>query len=283
MSGPFQIPDKDLENELDYVLQLHTQASRGGRTHADFRFGNPESGAESYALPKGRLPGPREKFLAINTEIHPHGYMKFHGSWGRGGKKNTVDIAESGRVSVSTDENGNRTIEITGNPPRRFKLVKTKGGQWLFIGLDAGPVKAASTDLAGGDTVEFQSKSVRSGRFIDGRTGKTESELCVLCPRTVPEREKGLGGRFSLPFGLGMLFLDCSSFWMKDVPFDLDLVRLDRNFNVTEISGMRGSLGSFDLPVYRPKKRESVHAVELPAGYCDAKGILVGDRFVVGK
>jgi len=298
MSDDRHISDEALQEALDYVLQRHTQASKGGRSHADFRFGNPAEGLESYAIPKGRLPELKERLLAVNTAIHPHGYLRYQGSWGSGKGKNTVKILESGKISVKNDKNGSKTLEILEkSPQRRFKLIKigVPGREsWIIVGLEpqngenpAFPgenVKSADFSSKNDVSLAKPSKKYRSARFLDKRTGKTVSKLCISIPNDQKSKEKGLGGRFGLPKGLGMLFLHCSSFWMKDVPFDLDLVRLDRQFEITEIQHMKGSFKNFDLPVYRPSRPTvSVHAIELPGGYCSEKGLTVGDRLVVGK
>lgn len=270
------ISPEALSDTLDWVLQKHVQASRGGRAHADFRFGSPEEGLESYAIPKGRLPNEKERLLAVNTAIHPYGYGSFHGRYGRGRGLNIVEILESGKLRASVSEDGTRTLEFDDASGRRYKLAKMgKGGpdDWILIGLPA--VKSASDDERDIDFLP--------GRFVDQRTGKQICEFVVMHAITARAMRKGLGGREDLPFGLGMLFTGCNSFWMKDVPFDLDLVFLDRHFTITEILRMKGTVDDTDLPVYRGKSRNSVHAIELPAGYCEDKGIKPGDLFRVGK
>jgi len=278
MADEKHISDEALLNELDYVLQKHTQARRGSRSHADFRFGNPLEGLESYAIPKGALPSAKEKLLAVNTEIHPHGYMRFQGVYGHGKGRNKVEILETGKLNARGGEDGSRLLEILENPPRRrYKLVKiNKGGKdnWLIIGLPA----VEETKTASEKDYNFI-----SGRFIDHRTVKNLANLLIIQAVSAKSLKKGLGGRSSLPYGLGMLFLNCRTFWMKDVPFDLDLVRLDEDFTVTEIQRMKGSFLNFDLPTYRNKNRHSVHALEVPAGYCESKGIKIGDKLRVSK
>lgn len=260
------ISDEALAEALDYVLQKHTQASKGGRSHADFRFGNALEGLESYALPKGHLPAAGEKLLAVNTEIHPYGYRLFQGSWGKGPTRNDVEILDSGTLNARDDGTG-RLLELKDG--RRFKLVKTKRGgkdKWIIIGLP--PVVKA----AGEKDCNFL-----QGRFVDCRTGQILANLCIIQAVSAKAFKKGLGGRRRLPFGLGMLFTNSDGFWMKGVPFDLELVRLDKDFKITEIQKMRRSFFDIKLPVYRARDRHSVHAIELPKGYCEAKGIKPGD------
>lgn len=279
MADGKHISDEALLDELDYVLQKHTQASKGNRSHADFRFGNQLEGLESYAIPKGHLPDVKERLLAVNTEIHPHGYMRFQGSYGRGKGKNKVEILESGRINVNGEGDGSRFLEISEEAPRRrYKLIKIKKGgkdSWIIVGLPpgGGEVKAAAE----------KDYNFIPGRFLDSRTEKPLSGLCIIQAVSSKALQKGLGGRTGLPAGLGMLFLNCRTFWMKDVPFDLDLVRLDRNFTVTEIQRMKGSFMNLHLPTYYPDRPKSVHALEVPAGYCEAKGIKVGDLLRVKK
>lgn len=266
------ISDEALAEALDYVLQKHTQASKGGRSHADFRFGNALEGLESYALPKGRLPDSGEKLLAVNTEIHPYGYRLFHGSWGKGRGRNDVEILESGTLNAEDDGTG-RLVELQDG--RRFKFVKVRRGgkdNWILVGLKPAVKAAGEKDC-----------NFLHGRFVDCRTGQTLANLCIIQTVSAKAFKKGLGGRTNLPFGLGMLFTHSNGFWMKGVPFDLELVRLDGDFRITEIQKMRRSFFDIKLPVYRAKDRRSVHAIEVPAGYCEAKGIKPGDILRAGK
>lgn len=89
------------------------------------------------------------------------------------------------------------------------------------------------------------------------------------------QRQLGLMHRTSLPEGHGMIFLftdeDVREFWMKDVPFDLDLVFLNkagRVVRIVRLNAMDESARSSDFPAF--------YALELPAGAVHSTGLKVG-------
>jgi uncharacterized membrane protein (UPF0127 family) len=88
-------------------------------------------------------------------------------------------------------------------------------------------------------------------------------------------REKGLGGRSSLPQGEGMLFDFPSegfhSLWMKDVDFPLEGVFFNRGKVVVGVVSLRPR----DLTprsAYAPSR----WILEVPAGWCGRNGVATG-------
>ena len=112
-------------------------------------------------------------------------------------------------------------------------------------------------------------------KFKDGDTGKTKCAAFVEIADTAERRRVGLSKRASIGRMDGMFF-DCKGpFWMKDVNFPLDLCYLDDGGRITEKVAMaEDRLGT---RLYPRTKDESVHAVELPSGFCDTFGLRVGD------
>jgi len=126
----------------DIFIQRH--AARRAGPHFDLRIKGP-SGLYSFALPKGELPRPGEKRLAIQTELHTPEYAGFEGTipegvYGAG----TVQLAGFGKVlitKVKRDAGGHvKQIDFTydtgAQPVERFILVRRpKERQWLLINV----------------------------------------------------------------------------------------------------------------------------------------------------
>lgn len=85
-------------------------------------------------------------------------------------------------------------------------------------------------------------------------------------------RAKGLGGRSDLCPQCGMLFIfeadGNHAFWMKDTLIPLDIIWLDKNWQVVDfVAFAQPQAGRPDeeLPVYRPKT-PARYVLELPGG-----------------
>lgn len=82
--------------------------------------------------------------------------------------------------------------------------------------------------------------------------------------------------------GFGLLFVYKTikplSFWMRNVPYDLDLIALDRALCVKKVYSLRAN------------EEEAVkvfagcqYALEMRSGWCRANGILIGDKLEVNE
>ena len=96
------------------------------------------------------------------------------------------------------------------------------------------------------------------------------------------EKAKGLGNRFSLPEGMGMLFrynrAGERTFWMKGMYFPIDIVWINSGTVVhieKKVPPPRSGTSDRSLPVYgRGIKADMV--LEVPAGYTTKKAISEG-------
>lgn len=90
-------------------------------------------------------------------------------------------------------------------------------------------------------------------------------------------RAQGLQGVTNLPDGEGMLFVFESNgrwqFWMLDTPIDLDIAFLDADFTVVSIATMTANSRDTHAPPQAVR-----HALEVPAGWFAAHGIIPGAR-----
>ena len=91
-------------------------------------------------------------------------------------------------------------------------------------------------------------------------------------------REKGLGGRDGLAPNEGMLFVFGNdghySFWMKDMKFAIDILWLTSEGKVVYV---QSSLLPSTFPSSFGPGDNARYVLELPAGFAQNHGILVGD------
>ncbi|MBS1984423.1 MAG: DUF192 domain-containing protein [Bdellovibrionales bacterium] len=128
-----------------------------------------------------------------------------------------------------------------------------------------------------------------AGSFAHAEPQKLESHEFQLCgrkiqlelARTQSERTKGLMDRAGIPAGTGMIFqFDAPEhlvFWMKHVPFDIDIGFFDQHGKLQKFMTMLGTsplMQDAALPRYEGPEL-SLYAIEVPAGFfrpSDRKG-----------
>lgn len=131
------------------------------------------------------------------------------------------------------------------------------------------------------DSVDNTHTQKKASAFIPMKIG--EHEIKVEVTESSSEERRGLSGRRHMPDDYGMLFKRADGFWMRGVNFDLDIVFTDPAGEIKDIQTMN-KLGEDDFPVvYTPKTKEASIAIELPVGWCKAKGIKPGDKVSVGE
>ena len=95
------------------------------------------------------------------------------------------------------------------------------------------------------------------------------------------ERRLGLGGRNGLEEGHAMLFVWPEerpvTMWMKDVPFDLDAVFIDKDLNIAAIHAMKSQPGASLDELVRYRSGEPVkYVLEIAGGLAEKCGITPG-------
>ena len=122
-------------------------------------------------------------------------------------------------------------------------------------------------------------KKESAARVVCEVLGKNASFVVEVAEGPMAEMQ-GLAGRDELPPDHGMLFKRADAFWMKGVNFDLDIMFMDKQGNITDIQTM-SKLAEHDYPViYRPAVKSAV-AIELPAGWCKWNNVKPGDKIQV--
>ncbi|MBN2518399.1 MAG: DUF192 domain-containing protein [Candidatus Altiarchaeota archaeon] len=98
---------------------------------------------------------------------------------------------------------------------------------------------------------------------------------------TVEKQNTGLSLVPSLAEGEGMLFVfpnpKIASFWMRDMMFPLDLIWIDEEFQVVQISEDLQPCSSDSCQIYRSNELIQ-YVLEVNAGFIDENSIRVGDH-----
>ncbi len=95
---------------------------------------------------------------------------------------------------------------------------------------------------------------------------------------TPRERTQGLSGRELLPWGEGMLFVfdepGTPGFHMKDMHFSIDIIWLDHNRNVVDVTR---SISPDTYPKTFSSRKPIQYALEVPAGFSEKHAITTDD------
>jgi uncharacterized membrane protein (UPF0127 family) len=113
--------------------------------------------------------------------------------------------------------------------------------------------------------------------------GEVRGSIRAEMATTPVSRTLGLSKRAELPGDTGMFFDTPGPFWMKNVRFPLDIVFLSKEGEVQDTRTMP-VVKAGERPVsYASASPRTVHALELPAGWCARNGVVAGDRVVYVK
>ncbi|MDX1418362.1 MAG: non-homologous end-joining DNA ligase [Rubricoccaceae bacterium] len=119
-----------------FVVHRHAAS----RLHYDLRLEH-RGVLRSWAVPKGLPPRPGVKRLAIQTEDHPVEYLTFEGTIPKGqygGGEMWVFAAGRYRAETFADDKVYVSLESDGLAGR-YRLVQTRGQEWLLERLDEPP------------------------------------------------------------------------------------------------------------------------------------------------
>ena len=92
--------------------------------------------------------------------------------------------------------------------------------------------------------------------IINNHGATTTRTIDVLVAETPAQRERGLSGMLSLPRDEGMLFLfdqsDTFTFWMPDMHFSIDMVWIDENWRVVDVT-QHATPESYPKTIFSPR------------------------------
>lgn len=112
------------------------------------------------------------------------------------------------------------------------------------------------------------------------KDGTIKASATVEIADTPALRAKGLSKRAQLAPDHGMFFDKAGTYWMKDVAFPLDIVFVDKAGTVLGKTAMAVEADPTMPTRHYPSPKSAAHAIELPRGWCKAKGIGIGDVVV---
>lgn len=112
-----------------------------------------------------------------------------------------------------------------------------------------------------------------SGATLEIEVAETPSQL-----------QTGLMYRDNLPEGNGELFIFDSeerhSFWMKNMNFPIDIIWMDSNLNIVDITREAVPCQKEQCPIYSPSA-PARYVLEVPSGYTQEKGVAIGQHVVL--
>lgn len=117
--------------------------------------------------------------------------------------------------------------------------------------------------------------------YFKSRDGKASQPLYFELASSPAETEKGLMFRDSLPPNQGMLFQFAEekerTFWMKNTRIPLDIIFLNKDYQVVSIHPNARVLSLEPISSTEPSK----YVVELIAGAAQREGIAIGTRLEI--
>ena len=142
----------------------------------------------------------------------------------------------------------------------------------IVAGFGVNQIKTSPKTTLSAETVQYASTTVRIGN----------KSFSVELALTDDQQALGLGERDSLAKNAGMLFVfkpaRTSTFWMKDMRFNLDIVWIFEG-KIVDISrnvpAPKSDTKPENMPTYSPKT-EIDNVLEINAGQAD--GMKIGDR-----
>lgn len=106
-----------------------------------------------------------------------------------------------------------------------------------------------------------------------------DAEVSVEVAATPDQRAKGLSGREALTSSEGMLFIferaDFHAFYMPDMNFPIDIIWMDDDLRVVDISK---DVPPESYPELFTPQEPARYVLEVVAGFADSHGIKTGDR-----
>ncbi len=107
--------------------------------------------------------------------------------------------------------------------------------------------------------------------------------VSVEVAQSATDQQRGLMGREGLSDGSGMLFIFDSeaqhNFWMKNVNFPIDIIWIDSDFRIVDITMGAVPCVVEPCPFYSPGV-PARYVLEVPSGFASENGVEFGD--VVG-
>jgi uncharacterized membrane protein (UPF0127 family) len=106
-----------------------------------------------------------------------------------------------------------------------------------------------------------------------------QKEILVEIADNKLKRKMGLSGRDFLPENQGMIFIfdkpDYYSFWMKNMKFPIDIIWVDENWQIIDITE---KISPESFPKSFQPKKPIKYVIEVNAGFVEKNNIKIGDK-----
>ena len=113
--------------------------------------------------------------------------------------------------------------------------------------------------------------------FFDKQNDEIITTIDIEIAEDDYERSLGLMYRYSMSDSIGMLFIMeeevPQSFWMKDTYISLDIMYLNKDFEIVKIQKYTQPFSEQSIPSIEKAK----YVIEVVGGFCDTKNINEGD------
>lgn len=125
-------------------------------------------------------------------------------------------------------------------------------------------------------------KQNRLDRLFHITLGNTS--ILVELAETSQEITLGLSGRKSLPQNQGLFFIyaqsNIPSFWMKNMRFPIDIIWIDADYNITDITR---AVQPNSYPATFQPKTPILYVLEVNSGWADKNNAVIGSKVNLNK
>lgn len=166
---------------------------------------------------------------------------------------------------------------------------KKKGNSWIRILLLLGIVLAVTflfinpylenkSQKQSNNRTEIEFKKEGQLSFFDKQNNHIITTIDLEIAEDDYERALGLMYRYSMSDSVGMLFImekeEPQAFWMKDTYISLDIIYLNKDFEIVKIQKYTQPLSEQSIPSIEKSK----YVIEVIGGFCDKLNIEEGDN-----
>ena len=160
-----------------------------------------------------------------------------------------------------------------------MKLKKLKNYKFLFVINFTILVLFFTYNAKACSDIKFEKKSI----FMISKKNNKKIRFNVEIADTDLKRKTGLQCKVNMELTEGMLFIwkkeDFRSFWMKDTSIPLDIIFLNKMFEIIDISY---NAKPFSLKSISSKKKAK-YVLELNEGVLDSHKFYLKDKIIINK
>lgn len=139
---------------------------------------------------------------------------------------------------------------------------------------------AASLMFVAISFVQHSVLNIKQNPYLEIGTAKLEIEIAD----TDAARAQGLSGRAALAANRGLLFIfdraDYHGFWMKEMNFPIDIIWLDDNWQVIDLTE---NISPKDFPTTYQPRAPARYILEVNAGFIATHRLIIGAQAILNR